>query len=144
MIRALSTVEQPARRGRRKARLVLGSWGNTMRNAVRNKERCNGRRTPTQDPSTNKLDALNMAGVPECQLVDLIALGAHEAHGLQQPTRDGQWYNQDDAAHHWVLILALWTSHRDAEPDSASRGRFLFSFLFFFFQNLLLSVASTW
>ena len=33
--------------------LVLGYWGDTMRGAVRNKERWKGRRTPTQDPSTN-------------------------------------------------------------------------------------------
>ena len=32
---------------------VLGSWGKTMREAVRNKERCQGRRTPTRDPSTH-------------------------------------------------------------------------------------------
>ena len=32
---------------------VLGSWGNTMRDAVRNKERWRRRRTPTQDPSTS-------------------------------------------------------------------------------------------
>ena len=31
---------------------VLGSWVKTMRGAVRNKERCKRRRTPTQDPST--------------------------------------------------------------------------------------------
>ena len=32
---------------------VLGSWVKPMRDAVRNKERCQGRRTPTQDPSTH-------------------------------------------------------------------------------------------
>ena len=32
---------------------VLGSWGNTTRDAVRDKERRKGRRTPTQDPSTH-------------------------------------------------------------------------------------------
>ena len=32
---------------------VLGSWGNTTRGAVSNKERWKGRRTPTQDPSTH-------------------------------------------------------------------------------------------
>ena len=32
---------------------VLGSWGKTMRDAVRNKERWKTRRTPTQDPSTD-------------------------------------------------------------------------------------------
>ena len=32
---------------------VLGSWGKTMRDAVRNKKRWIGRRTPTQDPSTD-------------------------------------------------------------------------------------------
>ena len=31
---------------------VLGSWGNTTRGAVSNKERWGRRRTPTQDPST--------------------------------------------------------------------------------------------
>ena len=39
-------------------RSVLGSWGKTMRDAVRNKERWKGRRTPTQHPSTNKRQAL--------------------------------------------------------------------------------------
>ena len=34
-------------------RLVLGSWGNTTRGAVRNKERWKARRTPIQDPSTD-------------------------------------------------------------------------------------------
>ena len=34
--------------------LVLGSWGNTMLGAVRNKEICKRSRTPTQDPSTMK------------------------------------------------------------------------------------------
>ena len=37
---------------------VLGSWGNTMRDAVRNEERWKRRRTPTQDPSTDLLHAL--------------------------------------------------------------------------------------
>ena len=32
---------------------VLGSWGNTTRGAVRNKERWKMCHTPTQDPSTN-------------------------------------------------------------------------------------------
>ena len=38
---------------------VLGSGGEAMRDAVRNKESCNRRRTPTQDLSTNNwgLDA---------------------------------------------------------------------------------------
>ena len=31
---------------------VLGSWGKTMRDAVKNKESWKRRRTPTQDPST--------------------------------------------------------------------------------------------
>ena len=31
---------------------LLESWGNTMRDAVRNTDRCKGRRAPTQDPST--------------------------------------------------------------------------------------------
>ena len=35
---------------------VLGSWGKTMRDAVRNKERWERRRTPTQDPSTDLAD----------------------------------------------------------------------------------------
>ena len=42
----------PARRPPRPPS-VLGSWGNTMRDAVRNKERWKRCRTPTQDPSTN-------------------------------------------------------------------------------------------
>ena len=33
--------------------VVLGSWGNAMRDAARNKEMWKGRRTPTQDPSTD-------------------------------------------------------------------------------------------
>ena len=37
------------------AALVPGSWGNTMRGAVRYKEWWRRRRTPTQDPSTNHL-----------------------------------------------------------------------------------------
>ena len=35
--------------------LVLGSWGKTMREAFRNKERWKGRRASTQDPSTDHL-----------------------------------------------------------------------------------------
>ena len=38
---------------RRTAALVLGSWGNTIRDAVRNTEKRKGRCTPTQDPSAN-------------------------------------------------------------------------------------------
>ena len=34
---------------------VLGSWGKTMREAVRNKERWKGRRASAQDPSTDHL-----------------------------------------------------------------------------------------
>ena len=34
---------------------VLGSWGKPMRDAVRNKERWERRRTPTQDPSTYRV-----------------------------------------------------------------------------------------
>ena len=33
--------------------ILVGSWGNTMRGAVWNKERWTGRRAPTQYPSTN-------------------------------------------------------------------------------------------
>ena len=35
-------------------RSVLGSWGKTIRDAVRNKEWWKRRHTPTRDPSTNK------------------------------------------------------------------------------------------
>ena len=34
-------------------RSVLGFWGKTMRDAVRSKEGCTGRRAPSQDPSTH-------------------------------------------------------------------------------------------
>ena len=40
--------------GKPLAPFVPGSWGNTMRDAVRNKERWKGRRAPTQDPSTDR------------------------------------------------------------------------------------------
>ena len=43
---------------------VRGSWGNTMRGAVRNKERWKWRRTPTQDPSTGNFRAIAGGGRP--------------------------------------------------------------------------------
>ena len=51
-LRASGYGKDMSQTGRPRMLLVLGSWGKTMRDAVRNKDRWEGRRTPAQDPST--------------------------------------------------------------------------------------------
>ena len=67
--------------------LVLGSWGNTMRGAVRNKERWKARPAPTQDPSTN--NTAREQGDPP----PLLAPHAHEC------------VLQRSVGSHWVMHL---------------------------------------
>ena len=62
--------------------LVLGSWVNTMRDAVMNKERWKRRRTPTQDPSTDLATMWNVRlSGPRCmygsRTVDQLPRRAH-------------------------------------------------------------------
>ena len=47
------------------ARPVLGYWGNTMRDAVRNMERWKRRRAPTQDPSTDRVQTMAIGSTCE-------------------------------------------------------------------------------
>ena len=51
-LRASGYGKDMSQTGRPRILLVLGSWGKTMRDAVRSKDRWEGRRTPAQDPRT--------------------------------------------------------------------------------------------
>ena len=65
---------------------VLGSWGETMRDAVRNTESWKGRRTPTQDPSTDVPEVCAAvrarAGARPCAVTPR----GHSAHRANQAT----------------------------------------------------------